>query len=110
MGTILVRKTCSLVTGAPCLPTTQFPITVTGNNPRPYSLVLADGGTQLVMLRPVTYAISEQAPSNFVAIFSGNCIQVGPFEARGIIMANEHQTCTISNMQQAPPPPLPSPR
>jgi hypothetical protein len=110
MGTILVRKTCSLVTGAPCLPTTQFPITVTGNNPRPYSLVLADGGTQLVMLRPVTYAISEQAPSNFVAIFSGNCIQVGPFEAMGIIMANEHQTCTISNMQQAPPPPLPSPR
>jgi hypothetical protein len=70
-------------------------ITVTGTHPDPDSFNGIESGT-LVTLDAGTYKVSEDEHKDFKTEFSGDCNANGS----GTIKANEHQRCTITNVEQ----------
>jgi hypothetical protein len=96
--TLLVKKVCFQADSTPCPsePRFTFPITVTDDNPKPSTFSLANGDSQLVILGPGTYKVSEAHPTIFTVTFSGDCNANGD----GTIAAGQHKTCTITNTQE----------
>jgi hypothetical protein len=53
---------------------TEFPITVTGNNPQPSSSTLRNEQCQYVKLGPGSYTVHESVPRGFFTPrFTGDC-------------------------------------
>jgi len=74
----------------------DFEIIVTANNANPSQFPGSETGT-LVTLEAGYYTVVEPPTLNTGATFSGDCTQIGPFEAEGTISDGETQTCTIDN-------------
>jgi len=62
-----------------------FTVTVTGNNPQPYSFSLSSISPQFVKLDPGSFAVSLD--TGYPRSYSGDCT--------GTISAGQHLSCTI---------------
>jgi hypothetical protein len=79
---------------------TEFPITVTGNNPQPSSFTLRTEQSQYVKLGPGSYTVHESVPRGFYTPrFTGDCEQTGRDspDATGTISGEHTQSCHIIN-------------
>jgi hypothetical protein len=80
---------------------TEFPVTVTGNNPQPHDFTLQQGihPFQLVTLGPGSFTVHESVPPGFsTPIVDGACVPTpGSPEGTATISAGQTLTCNILN-------------